>query len=348
MDRTQRGGRNAICPKCGEKNKNCQCDPLEAARKRRSIGTLVGALVIIVAVALINPAKLLMPKPAAAPPPDAIEFRQTMDHYLDAHNRRDEWWLINSQPPPEELNALIKQMSTQEEIVKQAIEQYRSVSPLTTEIAEAFPKFYFSLTIGGSSVTHSRKKNATDIQPISGQEIAFIPLTEKTTHPAMMYYDPTIKRLALCGITWPVKVLPGLLYQDLGHALYHQAGKPSALAPQGSDLYVQEEVEMHELANEVFNKATNGAYYQTVDSILDQRRPDNWQDAVLGVTPSELQQLDKVLGCENAGEVVANVMGGRYPFTLGIRYITRDTMTPEVKDAWKVQLYRFLHEQAQH
>ncbi len=344
MDRTQRGGRNDRCPKCGAKNKHCECIPSDATRKRNFYGIAACALVLIGLIIMLRPKA----PGAMSSRPNTSNYNRTIDQYLAGHIKKpDGWWLINSQPPSRELDRVIKQTKVEAEVVKQAIERYRSTSPLTQEIAKAFPKFHFSLTIGGSSVTLAHHKDELSIDPITGLEIAFIPMMEKDFHPSRLYYDAKIKRLALAGITWPEKVLPGFLYHELGHGWYDQQGKPSATAPPDSELFAQEEVEMHELQNEVFNKASDGAYAKTLDALLDARKPDNWQDAALGITPAEMQRLDDVLGCRDAGEVVANMMGGQYSFALGTRYITRDTMTPEVKTAWKTQLYRFLREQSQ-
>lgn len=345
MNDRRKRGRNERCPVCGEKNKNCTCSP------RKSIRLYVVGVVAMAIVAMTllsrsrNPEA---PTPAAKPAhteASMAPLRTVLNKYLEQHTAQDAWWLVANNNA--DMAAENQQMERRRQEIIDVLAKYRDVSPLTKQISTAFTRFAMSMTIGNATVMHGSEKKIEEFKN-SDMEIAFIPKQEEGRHPAALYYDATQRKLAMYAVNWPKRLFAGLIYHELGHGLAHKQGKASALALDGSDLWIEEELEMHELEDVVIDKASDGAYFTALDRILDQQPSATWRDAVLNLTLADMQRLDTVLECRNAGPIPANTLGAQYMFAVGSRFIARSQESDAQKATEKIQLYRFLREVASH
>lgn len=270
-------------------------------------------------------------------------LKATWRQYLatTGHDHDSSWWLTTGgiAPLPERI-ALLRR---EQRVVRQALEDYQSTSSLTRQIATVFDSFFVSIAKGGYTqtlvYTDPRDPELQELRQ-ANVEICFVPRTEQSLHPSSLYFRSDWNAVVVFGLNWPKKVLPALLYHELGHALAKRQGKPSAMATAGPESDA-EEVQMHELEDTVLNAATNGAFHRQLDAMLARTKPKDWRQAVGGLTLGDLQTLDKLLGCDLAGTEVARVIVAQYPLSLGLRFINRSTRAGQAV-AEKRALYQYL------
>lgn len=284
-------------------------------------------------------------KQESARPEQTAQLKAVFDDYMNGHATESAWWLTDS--TTNQFAKMVDQIGRQKKVVAEALAQYRNVSSLTQQIAERFSNFSVSLAQGGHTMTitpDSKDSQVVKKLQQAKMEVCFVPRTEKGTHPSSLYYKKEWEAVAIYGIEWPERVFPALLYHELGHGLASKESWPSSTAPEGSESYDSEEVQMHDLEDKVLNATTNGAYHAKLNAVLDRTKSKDWHEAVYGFTLQDLQELDELLGCTNAGSEVANIIAAQYQLSLGFRFIERSAMEKAEQDKAKLALYQFLRE----
>lgn len=111
----------------------------------------------------------------------------------------------------------------------------------------------------------------------------------------------------------------------------HHQGAATSLQRPGTDGYIQEELEMHELESEIINKTTNGKFYQYLDTIVDKKKPQTFQDLITSLELEELLEFDRILGITDSGFRVSNTALGHCYIALIIRFLQRENSQEEYK-----------------
>ncbi len=331
-------GRNDLCPKCGKKIKHCLGH--RSTRSWRMSGLLAVLVFAVAAAALYDGAARAW---NAWRMSDLEQLRAAMDSHIKS-KPLDSWWMLA--PPlattPGEVHWAIRRTEDVRLRILGDMERYRSLSPLADEIYREFSKLRVTYFKDGLSTFLAL---STDSPPIQERmlEVCFVPRDQAVRYafPSSCYYRQDWRALMLAAVRYPDIVFSGLVMHELGHALRHQQGVPSAVAPQQSESYILEEIEMHKLENAVYNAETDGRYYGRVDRIIA-RESDarDFRDAVLGITQQDLVELDDVLGAHSAGQAVSNSLTMEHVFSVGLRHIEL-RVPPDEQLAQKVALYRW-------
>ena len=338
-------GRNDPCPTCGRKMKKCpghgrKIPPWVLVRLALSLPVLL----VLVGLTLFSSLSW-RPPPAPSWEERVAASVQLIQGFA---NRKppDRWWL-ETMPDLASSESQLALMATTDAVqakIHRLLGQYRSVSALAGEIATVFPQSWVSIYNRGITQALVRGDPTQPFSPSpEAIEICFIPHDQRShgRHPSHFYYHAAFRGLMLSALEFPDRVMAGLLFHELGHALRHRQGAASATAPSDSEAYAQEEVEMHALEADVFNAVSAGRYYALLDAVVD--RPPlaaDEREAIVKLTASDLAALDEALGASGCGTAVANALTAQYAFSVGLRYVQRNCPEAE-RPTRSVQLYRW-------
>ena len=240
---------------------------------------------------------------------------------------------------------ITREFSEREANLREVLNQYQDVSALTHRIRTAFSDVHITVYHNGVSVRMfkgSPSESLSEQLPV-GIEVCVIPRNEivrRNKFPSALYYRQEWGSVMMYGCDWSDKVLPALLYHELGHALYHQVDKAaSATAPPGSDLYIKEEVEMHEMESEILNATTKGQYFALIDEILSRERAKNFRDAIIGISLNDIKRHDVILEIQNANFQITSLTMAEFLIAVGLRWINQNR---EGSEKLKAELYRWV------
>lgn len=329
-------GRNVLCPTCGEKLKHCSGHRRRfRVRGRDILFMLIAAAIAAVAFSLRFSGDEDRDDTSAA----EIESHRAMLTAYAQSKSPDTWWLHHV-PQEHELELTVTSLEAAEAHARTLLTQYRDVSPLAREIADAFPTFFISIFTNGASMSVSR--TGATVPPAGGLEICFIPHQEfRHGHPSLLYYRESWHAVMMAGISFPDSLRAAMLFHELGHALRHRAAG-GGVAARSPATYAFEEVEMHTLGSLILNAASGGAYFRGVDSILDRvPQPIDARRAALAVTRSDLELLDRAIGCEQAGFAVSLITVAEHLTVVAFRAIDRTFRDEAVRREEKRSVYQW-------
>lgn len=238
----------------------------------------------------------------------ATEFRQELWVHVQA-GRQDTKWIFKTQQIDDKTLTELEKLG---EFVGRAIERNKDVSPLAGRVAHAFTRTQTGIVYapGSMSLVMKAKNGAPptkdDLLNPKNLPVYFTPenlATDPQLSSAVMW-SPSSHGLVIHGRDWPSAYFASLVMHEAGHGLYDLVEqRPSAHAPQESDAFIGEEVEMHQLQTLVLSKETNGAYLKAVDEFIDSR-PESWcpLDIMLSLKRSDLEKMDIAAGCPDADE----------------------------------------------
>ena len=215
----------------------------------------------------------------------------------------------------------------------------KPLSPLIDLIAKEFPQFYVSVFTNGMSQTIIPAYTQSDVRPF---EVCFVPRLQMRGLPALLYYKAEWRALMIAAVDWPEQVFPALTIHELGHALYHRQGRPSATAPPTSDSYIEEEITMHELESLVLNSYSDGGYFQTIDELLRKYRISDTRDLDRLSTSENFLSLDKALRADQTSVAVASILAAQHELAVGMRFIDATEEDHARRLQKKIALYRHL------
>lgn len=335
-------GRNDRCPKCGNKGKDCK------GHVPKSVGRILAVLTTISLTVCLYIAVISYTDWQAEQRNKRV--RSAGNITLEHINSRqpDRWWMNTppQMPTTDESRKLAQQTFDYNERIKRLLAAYRHVSPLADEIAQTFQNRTVSIFTNGVSMSLFFKENSdsTEYNIESDIEVCFVPQdqTKLLKQGSEFFFRRNWNALMLPAVEYPDAVLSGLLFHELGHALRYRQGAPSSNATTLSDSYIEEEVEMHELEMEIFDKASGGAFIGYIDSIItrEKQKLKTARDAILCVGKEDLRHLDSILGAKQSGPVVSNVLTAQYNISVGLRYLERRQQNVTMGE--KVALYRWL------
>lgn len=258
------------------------------------------------------------------------QLRLAMNRQINSRYDNDRWLTVNTAPATDaELDEAIDFYAHLDHRIEALIRTYHDASPFADSIARRFPNFHATVYTPYGSARLFRSKERPDSATIAsaagGFEICFIPRDLIDGHPSTLYYRSEWRALMFGLVDWPDKVLAPLLYHELGHAYNHlERHLPSAVAQPGTDPYDSEETDMHDLEMAVQNRVTDSAYYQLLDRILDRNpRATHYVEVVLDIRREDLQELDRMFGCQRAGPTVLGPLYAQFIYSVGARHLDR-------------------------
>lgn len=330
-------GRNDRCGKCGAKNKRCSCPSQVTSRPNYWLWVWGTVIVTIFALVVSWPAQPKSPTvmPTASSNQAAGQsshLLNAVDQYIKEHTTPAIWWYTSA--TPETLPSIEKECLERKKEIITMLKQYRDLNDFAREIAGYYEDPRISVLNQGNSLQVGSQKTLTP-----GPEICYFGEADRDSQPASLWFNPDWPALMIPAQTIPNKVMPGLMLHEMGHGYQHSLGKPSATAPPDSDLYIGEEVLMHELESAAFNHASDGKFFTLIDDILAREGKRGWKEAMSGLTIDDLRQLDSVLDLKAANASTVNTASSQFVLQVGLRYIDR---FQDGKKEEKIAAYRFI------
>lgn len=271
---------------------------------------------------------------------------EVVDTYL-AQKPVDEWWLTVVPPlePGEEAIEVANHSAALAEQIARLLSKWQNVSPLAGDVAKTFPSFWVTFFNSGisTSITVGEDPEKVRLPHTYSIEICFIPRDQFFPYrlPGHFYYRQEWGALMMAALEYPEPVLAGLVFHELGHAYRHRQATASSVAPQFSDLWIMEEVEMHELEAQIFDAVSAGAFLAHMDAILARPpRPRNIYEAVNRLRLEDFRYFDAMLGTRDCGPILRAILSAQYILSLGFRYIDQSVPTGK-RLGHKIALYRW-------
>lgn len=277
-------------------------------------------------------------------------YQAVLKDYISRHRQPDQSWLTGREDPVQEI-AAINSWSGR---VGALLDQHRSVSNLTGRIHQHFRDFRVSKFANG--VSHSI------VIPMPGVDVEAILMREATQfevcvitpsqrgHPSLLpnclYYRQDWRAVMADSVVWTDAFLAALMYHELGHALRHCVDRAaSATAPDKSDAWIGEEVEMHQLEHQILDVAVQGRFTLLLDGIIDrlpqgEPSPEFYQAMADEVTVEDWQAYDALFGLQGAGVRMTSIHTAQFMISLGFRLIER--RFPQTKTQNQIDYYRFM------
>lgn len=249
---------------------------------------------------------------------------------------RNEWWLLDV-PKDDTHEATFAALTAMKERIARLIATYGHVSPLTAEVAQAFPEFHLSIFTNGASVLLMRHGT---MPPAGSFELCFVPRSQAGFgHLYPLYYFQPWHAVVLFAIQFPDSMLAASLFHELGHALRGKQGRSTAGEVE-SDAYVDEEIEMHRMGEGVLDAATKGAFRAAIATIASRDpRTLDYRAVILALTRADFQALDCAVGTEG-GVMLSRILLANYLTAVGFAVIER--FPAEKRHRERCALYRWL------
>ena len=348
LERQNLGG-NDPCPVCGRKMKNCNGHRLKFSR--RTLVCFASTLAIIVLLAGLGMIRWLhdhhqseqtmSERPFRATPQAIARFKQMVEKHAIG-SPEDSWWLTTWPHTPEELPATVAKCEAILRKMKTLLSQYRHVSPLAREIADAFPSFNMTVYHRGARIkVPALLGNEGVVTAGQNLEVCLVPSDEVANMPARFFYLGDWQSLVLAGVELPDVVFAAMLYHELGHALLHRQDAPSVFAPTDSDADVDEENEMHWLGEQVLNAASEGKLLKQLDGIIGRQADRSaYKAALLGWTEEDYQRCYACLGVPRPSRLAQKILDVAIWHALGQRMI-RTSLPSTAWVAEERKLYRW-------
>lgn len=333
-------GRNDLCPVCGKKLKRCG-----GHDERFPWGGLWCGLAIIgIGLGVLYLVDSIWWSRSAPPRAAEVQFSSQRVLQYEAAKPPDRWWLtaVPALDTPEAMAELASQLQMQVDRIRRSLERYHTASDLAGEVVAEFPGYWTSYYRDG--ISHALVTTRDELPAEGALEVCFIPQDQYASgqHASYCYYRKGWGALMLAALEIPDGAFTGVLFHELGHAVHHRQGRPSATAAPGTDLYITEEVEMHGLETAVFDAVSGGRFTAALDAIIARLlAATNVQEVIVSITQDDLRQLDAAIGAVAAGRTVTGILGAHYVYALGSRFIQH---RPGVAQglAQHIGLYRWL------
>lgn len=289
-------GRNDPCPVCGKKMKNCRG---HAGRKR----VWAARLFIGIGIACILTLFLWWWRGNDLRQPSTSGQIERYERVLDEYYRgkpAGQWWFITTPRKHEEYTETYAKCAEIEQLLRELVERYHEVTPLTREIASTFTRFYVAIYHDGTmSWQHPGIDDPFALSRIEPNSllVIFVPkdqihkLPVGLDHASVMQYHYSWRAVIIFGQAWPDSVLAGLFYHELGHALRDSRHTV------GTDEWIDEESEMFWLTAEVLNTVSGDKLFVYLDDVLRRQSfHSSYQSVTHSLTADDLHKFYSCIG----------------------------------------------------
>jgi hypothetical protein len=287
----------------------------------------------------------------AVRPATPVGYRAVLNEYIRRHNMPDRAWLTGREDIGQEIVAL-QSFTTR---LGGLLDRYKDVSPLSRRIHGEFRQFRVSKFTNGVSYDPMPPPPDGNIEAMMLShmmmlEVCILPPAQRN-HPMLlpnsMYYYQQWQAVMVDSLEWTDEFLAAIAYHEFGHALRHRIDRaPSSTAAGNSDLWISEEVEMHELEMHVLDASVQGRFNPLLDNIIARvgdrgASPETYQELADAITIEDWQAFDALFGIQPAGPRTNSLHAAQFVISLGFRFIER-TGSPADRRALQTGYYRFV------
>jgi hypothetical protein len=280
------------------------------------------------------------PQVRKAPPP-GIGLAVFNEAFARHQSKKDTYWLTGKEAPQE---FITKTKAKTAQIIK-AMRRCAEGNGMATELFLKYKGFRISQYYRGSSRTFQKAPTPVNGKVdwekyLEGLEFCVIPKDEyeRAKLPAMVFYRDKWRALMVLAIDMPEKFMTALVFHELGHALRHQQGRPSATATAGSDSYISEEVEMHALEDKILNYSSGGKLFTLYKKILARAKTKDPTKVASLIAKEDIATYEKLFDLDEVGPKVINLCYAQFLVGLGFYAIGDEDPAHMAK---KIKYYRF-------
>lgn len=281
-------------------------------------------------------------------------YRTLVNAYLTEHSKfQDKFWLTgevdHNNPMPH-----VERVAKWSNNLRQQMERFGSLNDLTKRIMQHFMDFRTTMAVGVGQgeasmdiMVGAKKDLQKDMEKIQQMlEVCAVPQNrwDMDRYPSPVFYFSSWRAVKVVAVEMPTLYQIALFYHELGHALRDRVDNaPSAHAPAKSDLWIEEEVEMHELESAILNQGTNGQFFDLYKKIRARTKNGDMNDVIKATTTEDLNEYDQLFEIEHAGPAMSSIYIAQ--FFLGLGFYTLDenhrNRTPKERLISKIGFYRF-------
>lgn len=257
-------------------------------------------------------------------------FKSTIRQYAFRRAPGDVWLANDTKNIPENI------VKHYQNLLTESFRKYGSISPLAKRIAALRPLPIARLEGHNLFATHAFTTEGKALNEII--KIVLVPRDQKDVSNFVLQYSKEGQGVLIYCLDWPRNIFAAVMFHELGHGLrYAVDGAESSTAQAFSDLWIGEEIEMHELEGDILNKASRGSFYAFLDKLAESSEARSPKDFVLSLNIADLKKIETIVGCVACGPSIASVIVAEYVIAAAIRFIN----IKKLPSTEKVVFYRW-------
>jgi hypothetical protein len=256
-------------------------------------------------------------------------------------------WFLNTDQLPETEDAVKAEMSLISRLtarVNKALNDNSGI-PEVKEEQDMFGGNLMSSVFTGSfgGTTRILTAGKGTFPTLKNLEVAFYS-RHSLDHPRighrLLFYDSNWGSLIIAALNFSDdKWYDALLAHELWHAKRHREGAASATAPMLSDIWIDEELQAHDVETKVLDARTNGAYRQRLHGIASRISARSEKHFLAKITPEDLRQLDQLFNPGIAEE--RNIRAAQYFINLATTWLEIKYSGEKLRQK-KIGVYRLM------
>jgi hypothetical protein len=262
--------------------------------------------------------------------------------YLQSKGGDDAWLIKNISPTDDFADVAMRAMDFEEQ-AKKALEQLRATTTLSSKVVESFKKIKIGvLTSKDGKLIIIDDQDSTKIP--HDLLLCLIPKNlADDSYLSLASFDRDAKAIMIFALHYPEKLLPALIFHEMGHAYYLKLGKQSPGIESFSKKYCEEEVEMLDLGRAIVDKSTGGAFFRFTDELLRKvGKAKEPKDVLAHIELQDLIEFDGILEAKKCKSIISGLLVFEYIYNIGARYIENNFKKERDRKSKKEEFCYFL------
>lgn len=281
--------------------------------------------------------------------PLSEKFNQTMIEFFS--NKPEQQWLFSGSQM--EATDLAKFTSVSKSTIQKAENSFKTYSsiPEVKQFADKYSgKLYVSLFSSATNAPMMMGRGTDAFKGFNDPSYLEICLFDSKAREnprnqfTLLSFNPRFNTMMLASIDFKEPWFSAFFLHEMYHVKKFREGAQSSKKDQyGTDLWISEEVEAHELEAKVLDSATKGKFLGAVNAIVEKRK--DYTDVNLvpsSLTLEELNGLDGLFPPCSKDEISFRV--SQYIFTVGFSWLEKRFSGAELQKK-KTDYYRFITSQ---
>lgn len=265
---------------------------------------------------------------------------------LPTDKSRTSWFINQERDPrtPEDFSAELSLLERLTGEINKALTDNIDIPQVRDQwemFGDRFIPSLFSSFQGGTTRTISKELKIP--HGSKNQEVVFyghFALDHPRIRHRLLFYDPDWRALIVAALNFNDKVWHDvILIHELWHAKMHREGNPTAIAPMLSDSWVTEELQAHDLEQEILNARTGGEYKRRLQTVTARRAAKNLKDFLLKLQTEDFVLLDSLFKPSIQEEV--DIRAAQYALSLSQAWLASQYQGDEL-NMRRTEVYRYL------